>query len=406
MTFDEHKLAWVGVDPDDRELAATLHVLAAPLLQGRVERYVDVTERGVDFAALLQLPWSSSEQAMIELACTLWGRSDLVDARVRDLVRGLDDHNFDRALQAIRVRCGHARPDLHSVPGAGSPLLAALAYAAAGWPVLPVHTPTAGGCSCARPECRAIGKHARIRNWPRRASTDASVITGWWRRWPGANVAVATGTILVLDVDGPEGAQALRDLQSAHDPLPVTRRAITARGAHLYLCADTHLISCSAAQLGPGLDVRARGGYVIAPPSRHATGHRYRWANTHPLAPLPPWLAKLLTSTETTKSARVALPAAVTGSGGDRAARYLQAALDGELAQVAGARETRNNTLNRSAFRLGQLVGAGLGDAAQITDALLAAALTAGLGEREARATIASGLTAGRAHPRPLADVA
>ena len=110
MTFTNSEPAWAGVDPDDRALAATLHVLAAPVLEGRAERYIDVTERRIDFDALLQEPWSRSEQAMIELACTLWRRSDLADARVRDLVRGLDDHNFDRALQAIRVRCGHARP--------------------------------------------------------------------------------------------------------------------------------------------------------------------------------------------------------------------------------------------------------------------------------------------------------
>lgn len=299
-------------------------------------------------------------------------------------------------------------PNIPPIAGADSPLLAALAYAAAGWPVLPVHTPTqAGGCSCGQPECRAIGKHARIRDWPHRASTNVTVITRWWRRWPDANVGVLTGTIVVLDVDGPDGAQALRELQLAHAPLPPTRCATTARGAHLYFCADTHLLSCSAAQLGPGLDVRARGGYVIAPPSRHATGHRYRWANTHALAPLPPWLAGLLTPSEPDEPAPRALPRAANAPGQDRAARYLQAALDREIAELVRAPVgTRNTTLNRAAFRLGQLVGAGLGDPGQLTTHLLAAARTAGLGEREALATIASGLTAGQAHPRRLADVA
>ncbi|MBE2320384.1 bifunctional DNA primase/polymerase [Solirubrobacter sp. CPCC 204708] len=300
-------------------------------------------------------------------------------------------------------------PDPHSPPVAGtsSPLLAALAYAAAGWPVLPVHAPTAtGGCSCGRVGCRAIGKHARVRAWPRRATTDVRVIAAWWRRWPDANVGVHTGTIVVLDVDGPDGARALLDLQAAHAPLPPTRCAITARGAHLYFCADTHLLDCSAAQLGPGLDVRARGGYVIAPPSRHATGHLYRWANTHALAPLPPWLAELLAGSAPDEPARAVLPPAIARSG-DRRARYLQAALDGECAAVARAPTgTRNATLNRAAFRLGQLVGAGLGEPSLIADALGTAARQSGLGPTEADATIASGLAAGRAHPRPLADVA
>ena len=110
MTFSNSEPAWAGVDPGDRELAATLHVLAAPFFHSRVERYVDVAERQIDFVALLALPWSDGEQAMIELACALWGHATLADPRVGDLVRGLDDENFDRALQAIRIRRGHARP--------------------------------------------------------------------------------------------------------------------------------------------------------------------------------------------------------------------------------------------------------------------------------------------------------
>ncbi len=76
--------------------------------------------------------------------------------------------------------------------------------------------------------------------------------------------------------------------------------------------------------------------------------------------------------------------------------RYLQAALDGELQRLAAATEgTRNETLNAVAFRLGQL------DAADdVAEALLAVAESIGLGRREARATIASGLRAGRLRPR------
>jgi hypothetical protein len=89
---------------------------------------------------------------------------------------------------------------------------------------------------------------------------------------------------------------------------------------------------------------------------------------------------------------------------GPRARRYLQVALAGELAQVATAREgTRNDTLNRAAFRLGQLAGIGLATLGELADPLLQAALHAGLTETEADATIASGLTAGARQPRPAA---
>ncbi len=100
----------VVVDARDRELAATLHVLAAPSLAGRVETHVDLAERGIDFQALLEQPWSAGEQALIEIACTLWGHTDIADARLADLVFTLDDPHHERVLQAIQIRRGHAHP--------------------------------------------------------------------------------------------------------------------------------------------------------------------------------------------------------------------------------------------------------------------------------------------------------
>jgi hypothetical protein len=74
----------------------------------------------------------------------------------------------------------------------------------------------------------------------------------------------------------------------------------------------------------------------------------------------------------------------------------------GELADVAAARPgTRNDTLNRAAFRLGQLAAAGHGSREELSGPLLAAALAAGLPEGESLATINSGLTAAQRHPRP-----
>jgi hypothetical protein len=157
-------------------------------------------------------------------------------------------------------------------------------------------------------------------------------------------------------------------------------------------------IACSARRLGSGLDVRGRGGYAIAPPSRHATGHTYRWASLDAIAGLPDWLAELLNARSF--QGRAPLPV-ITARHGERARRYAQAALAGELDAVrTAAVGTRNTTLNRAAFRLGQLAGADLIPADQLIDPLLNAARHAGLPDTEALTTIASGLSAGQRQPR------
>jgi hypothetical protein len=278
---------------------------------------------------------------------------------------------------------------------------AALAYAAAGWPVLPLHTPARDGeCSCQTAGCARAGKHPRSRRGLTDATTSSARITAWWRRWPDANIAIRTGRLVVLDLDGPDGQHALAELEASHEPLPTTRRARTARGQHIYLDAGDTEITSSAGQLARGFDVRGHGGFIVAPPSRHATGHRYTWTHTGPVAPLPTWLAKLLTANRPSTPRAPLPPAVATGTDG-RAQRYVDAALAAELAAITTAPTgTRNQTLNRAAFRLGQLAGAGLTTPDALTPYLLHAARSVGLGEPEALATIASGITAGRRHPR------
>ena len=99
-------------------------------------------------------------------------------------------------------------------------------------------------------------------------------------------------------------------------------------------------------------------------------------------------------------------PFTVEASDGDRQTAYAKSALLQELARVAMAPEGgRNNALNDAAFRVGTLVGAGELDRAEVSDQLAVAAVRAGLGEAEARRTIASGLGAGAAKPRVLPDL-
>jgi hypothetical protein len=147
----------------------------------------------------------------------------------------------------------------------------------------------------------------------------------------------------------------------------------------------------------PGVDLRGDGGYVVAPPSRHATGRPYRWASDPNLepAPAPAWLRPAPAAVVPTAPTRPAVPLAAGGS------RYGLAALRREIADVRRAVVgERNNRLNRAAFSLGMLAAGGELDEDLVEDELLAAALAAGLPEREARASSRSGLRAGAKEPR------
>lgn len=102
------------------------------------------------------------------------------------------------------------------------------------------------------------------------ATTDTEQIKSWWQKWPDALLAMPTGDasgLLVLDVDLPHGPASLAALEAQHGPLQVTLEASTRSGGrHIYF---QHVpgIGCSTGKLGPGLDIRADGGYVIVPPS-------------------------------------------------------------------------------------------------------------------------------------------
>jgi hypothetical protein len=182
------------------------------------------------------------------------------------------------------------------------PVDSALAYAARAWPVAPAHTIDArGACTCGNKQCESPGKHPRTQHGLKDATTDEVQIRQWWSRWPDANILVRTGMVgdrclVVLDVDPRHnGDESLSTLEARHGMLPLTPRAITGSlGQHIWLWS-AQPVPCSANRVGAGLDVRGEGGYVIVPPSKHASGREYVWdAGAHPdevrLAEVPAWL--------------------------------------------------------------------------------------------------------------------
>jgi hypothetical protein len=276
---------------------------------------------------------------------------------------------------------------------------AAHVYAVRGWPVLPCHSLHGATCSCGHADCASAAKHPRIAGGLRNATVDHQQIEQWWRRWPDANVAIRTGAqsgLVVLDIDPRHGGEdTLKQLQRAHGVLPPGRSVETGGGGlHLYFRHPGIAIRNDAGRrLGPGVDVRGDGGYVVAPPSGHASGDVYRLRNgSRALPDLPEWIRAQLQPTPAPRPSPLRTTAVADA--------WARAALNGELDRLASATEgTRNDTLNRVAYRLGQIIGAGLLPEEATRSALIDQAIAVGLGGREADATTDSGLSAGRRNP-------
>ncbi len=174
---------------------------------------------------------------------------------------------------------------------------AALNYARRGWPVLPLHTVSDGRCSCGRDDCGSPGKHPRTAHGVKDATTDEGRIRAWWSRWPEANVAVPTGaeTFVALDLDrrddGTDGVEVAKALHGWEPEGPLQR---TGGGGLQALYAHPGTPVSSKTGLLDGVDVKGDGGYVVVPPSRHASGARYEWVEEPDctLPPLPDWVAE------------------------------------------------------------------------------------------------------------------
>jgi Bifunctional DNA primase/polymerase, N-terminal len=296
------------------------------------------------------------------------------------------------------------------------PLSSALAAAAAGWHVFP---------------CAPGSKRPALReNWQDLATTDRGRIRDWWARRP-YNIGIACGPsgLVVIDLDvardgpgggdgpregdgpgprpgldgPPSGADALQRLCRAHGqryPAGTYTVDTPSGGTHLYFTAPPTPVRNSAGRLGPLIDVRADGGYVVGDGSV-IDGRRYAArGDVLPLPlPLPAWLARLLDDEPVVPEAVRPLPVLDRTQG--RA--YAVAAFREETRRVAEAPVgTRNHTLNRAAFSLGQLVAAGLIPPLPVMTGLADAAARAGLPPDEARRTIRSGMAAGARKPRPF----
>lgn len=162
---------------------------------------------------------------------------------------------------------------------------AALDYLGRGWSVIPIRE---------RAKRPAVAWKAYQSKY-----VSEETLHEWFQRSPNYNVAIVTGALsklVVLDVDPRHGGkESLRELEREHGPLPKTMESITGGGGrHVYFSHPGGVVH-NRANIQPGIDLRGDGGCIVAPPSVHPSGKRYRWKKGHApgdvkLARLPDWL--------------------------------------------------------------------------------------------------------------------
>lgn len=139
---------------------------------------------------------------------------------------------------------------------------AAIHYARRGWPVHPL---------------RPLSKLPASKHGCNDATTDERQIRAWWAENPDYNIGLRTGVMwFVLDVDT-KHQDAAEWLESVN--LPETITAITGtNGRHFLFCSPEFNVQNSTSKIGPHVDIRGTGGYIVAAPSIHPdTRQEYAW---------------------------------------------------------------------------------------------------------------------------------
>lgn len=176
----------------------------------------------------------------------------------------------------------------------------ALGYAAHGWHVFPV----GGGRDGKLP----LTEHGQLD-----ATTDPAQIEAWWTANPQANIGIhcRPSGLYVIDVDaksGKVGGESYQELVARYGHTETYTVRTHSGGWHYYYSVPLDCeLQNSAGRLGPDIDTRGNG-YVVAPPSVSATG-AYQVALSVPIAPLPTWIAELLTTRPVSAPAAPSAPA-------------------------------------------------------------------------------------------------
>jgi Bifunctional DNA primase/polymerase, N-terminal. len=231
------------------------------------------------------------------------------------------------------------------------------------------------------------------------ASREEATITTWWRSCPRCGVGIlAPEEVLVLDFDDPTAWERLKGEYPTLGDAP--RQRTPKGGYHVFLRLPQGMGLSATVRKLAGVDLRGMGkAYVVASPTRLADGRGYTWevplVRPEDLPQIPEdFLLRLLPPPPPPREVVV----------GASSPRRLRGLLESYAAAVAGAPEgTRHNTLIRYAVAAGGLIPHGLSPE-EAEEVLVAAAMRAGLPEREARDAARWGLKVGEGRPLALED--
>lgn len=226
------------------------------------------------------------------------------------------------------------------------------------------------------------GKSPLCQNGFKSATMDRVVLQEWNKKFYDCNIGIPTGTInniFVVDIDGEIGAKSLIALENIYGKLDAPT-VITGKGKHLYFkMPENTNIKSSVSKIANHIDIRANGGYVVAPPSVHENGHLYTWENfalNQDFPEAPNWLISLISNTEKQHSP-----------------------VSDVLEEISNAPQgQRNNTLyKRSISLIGRAMRENL-NIADIKENIINAAMQSGLSTEEALKTFDNALKFAETH--------
>jgi len=231
------------------------------------------------------------------------------------------------------------------------------------------------------------------------ATASLVAIAKWWRSCPRCGVGIlAPEGVLVLDFDDPTAWERVKGEYPALGDAP--RQRTPKGGYHVFLRLPQGVRLSATVRKLAGVDLRGMGrAYVVASPTRLADGRGYTWevplVKPEDLPEVPEdLLLRLLPPPPSPREVVV----------GSSSPNRLRALLESYAAAVASAPEgTRHNTLIRYAVAAGGLIPHGLSPE-EAEEVLVAAAMRAGLPEREARDAVRWGLRVGGGRPLILED--